>query len=354
MRVVVLGATGNVGTAVVRALVAESRVTAITGFARRAPETAPPKVRWVAGDVRDHDLAELFRGADAVVNLAWRIQPSRRRDITRETDVGGTARVLDAVAAAGVPTVVQASSLAAYGPHRGDPGARVAEDWPAVGISTSFYSREKVAAEALLDVFEERHPAVRVVRLRPALIFQRSAAQEVRRYFLGPFWPSPLVRPGRIPVVPLPPALRFQVVHADDVAEAYRLVLLDDDARGAYNVAAEPVITPRRFARVLGGDRGTPVPVPAAALRLLAKATWLARVQPTPPGWLDLAMGSPLLDTTRIRGLGWAPRHDGPSTLLELLEGLRDRAGGDTPPLDADAGGPWRSGEVSSGIGGGS
>ncbi|WP_026912408.1 NAD-dependent epimerase/dehydratase family protein [Patulibacter minatonensis] len=353
MHVVVLGATGNVGTALVRSLVAEPQVTAITGFARRAPEHTSPGVTWVTGDVRDHDLAGLFAGADAVVHLAWRIQPSRRRDVTRETDVGGTGRVLEAVAAAGVPVLVHASSLAAYGPHPGDPTLRVDEGWPTVGISTSFYSREKVAAERLLDVFERRHPEVRLVRLRPALIFQRSAAQEIRRYFLGPFWPSALVRPGRIPVAPLPPALRFQAVHADDVAEAYRLVLLDADARGAYNVATEPVLTPRRIARVLGGPRGVPVPVPARALRLLAKATWLGRAQPTPPGWLDLAMDSPLLSTDRIRGLGWAPVHDGPEVLLELLEGLRDRAGGDTPPLHPDAGGPWRTGEVRSGVGGG-
>lgn len=355
MRVVVVGATGNVGTALVRALAADRAVHEIVGLARRVPSHAPAKVRWVAADVRTDDLTAVFRGADAVVNLAWRIQPSRNREITRGTDVEGSRRVFEAVVAAGVPVVVQASSLAAYGPRRGGPDERVDETWPATGISTSFYSREKVAVEGLMNDLEAAHPDLRVVRMRPALIFQRTAAEEIRRYFLGPFWPSALVRPGRLPVVPLPPALRFQVVHADDVAEAYRLVLLDPGARGAYNVAAEPAITPRRFARVLGGGLGGyPVPVPARALRLLAKATWLARLQPTPPGWLDLAMESPLLDTTRIRALGWAPEHDGPATLLELLEGLRDRAGGETPPLHPDAGGPFRIDELRTGVGGGS
>jgi len=355
MRIVVVGATGNVGSALVRALVADPGVHEVVGFARRSPGTTIPKVRWVAGDVRDHDLAGLVRGADAVVHLAWRIQPSRDRELTRETDVGGTARLLDAVAASGVPVFVQASSLAAYGPFRAGPDERVDETWPTTGIATSFYSREKVAVEGLLNDFEALHPEVRVVRMRPALIFQRSAAQEIRRYFLGPFWPSALVRPGLVPVVPLPPRLRFQVVHADDVAEAYRLVLLDPAARGAYNVAAEPAITPRRLARILGGRvGGFPVPVPAAALRLLAKATWVGRLQPTPPGWVDLAMQSPLLHTARIRALGWTPRHDGPATMRELLEGLRDRAGGATPPLADDAGGPLRGDELRTGVGGGS
>ena len=279
----------------------------------------------------------------------------RDRELTRETDVGGTARVLEGVAAAGVPLVVHASSVAAYGPRRGGPDERVDESWPTTGIPTSFYSREKVAAEGLLNDFEASHPEVRVVRMRPFLVFQRSAAEEIRRYFLGPFWPSPLVRPGRVPVVPLPPSLRFQAVHSDDVAEAFRLVLHAPDARGAYNVASDPAITPRRFAKILGGSLGgVPIPVPARALRLAAKATWLARVQPTPPGWVDLGMQSPLLSTDRIRALGWVPRHDGPAVLRELLEGLHDRAGGDTPPLHPRAGGRFRMDELRTGVGGGS
>ncbi|CAB4939787.1 unannotated protein [freshwater metagenome] len=354
MRIVIVGATGNVGSALVRALVADPGVDEVVGFARRRPEVRADGVEWVAGDVRSHDLTSLFRGADAVVHLAWRIQPSRDRELTRETDVGGSGRVFDAVAAAGVPFLVHASSLAAYGPRTGGPDERVDESWPTTGIPTSFYSREKVAVEALLNDFEAAHPEVRVARMRPVIILQRSASEAIRRYFLGPFWPSALVRAGRIPAVPLPPALRFQVVHADDVAEAYRLVLRTSGTRGAYNVAAEPVITPRRLARVLGGRLGgVPIPVPARVLRLAAKATWLARLQPTPPGWLDLGMQSPLLSTERLRGLGWLPRHDGPAVLHELLEGLHDRAGGDTPPLRADAGGRFRQDEIRTGVGGG-
>ena len=351
MRVVVTGATGNVGSAVLRALAAEDAVDEVVGVARRAPDgPAPAKVRWEAGDVLDHDLAATFRGAAAVIHLAWLIQPSRDREATRAVNVDGTARVLDAVAAAGVPTVVHASSLAAYGPaaHPGD-DRRADETHPTTGISTSFYSRDKVAAERLLDAFERDHPTVRAVRLRPALIFQRSAAEEIRRYFLGPFWPSALVRPGRLPIAPVPRSIRFQVVHADDVADAYRRAVVDPTMRGAYNVAAEPAITPRRFARVLGG---LPLPVPTPALRLAAALTWRSRVQPTPAGWVDLAAQSPLMDTARLRATGWTPRHDGPAVLLELLAGLRDGAGGATPPLAADAGGPLRLREVRTGVGG--
>ncbi|MBA3300988.1 MAG: NAD-dependent epimerase, partial [Thermoleophilaceae bacterium] len=79
---------------------------------------------------------------------------------------------------------------------------------------------------------------------------------------------------------------------------------------------------------------------------------WKLRLQPTPPGWLDLALGVPIMDTGRIREeLGWEPRKSAEEALLELLEGLRDGAGAPTPPLDPGAGGPLRIKELLQGVG---
>jgi hypothetical protein len=44
------------------------------------------------------------------------------------------------------------------------------------GIGSSFYARHKAEVERLLDNFQRESPSVRVVRLRPALIFKREAA----------------------------------------------------------------------------------------------------------------------------------------------------------------------------------
>jgi UDP-glucose 4-epimerase len=154
----------------------------------------------------------------------------------------------------------------------------------------------------------------------------------VKRLFVGPFVPSPLVRPSLVPVVPDIPGLRFQAVHSLDVAEAYRLAILSE-ARGAFNVAAEPVLDPLELARLL---RARTVKVPAPVVRALTAATWRLHLQPTPPGWLDLVLGVPLLDVTRARDqLGWEPTRSSGGALLELMGGIRDRAGGPAPPLDA-------------------
>ena len=55
-------------------------------------------------------------GADAVVHLAWLIQPGRREDVTHSVNVEGTARVFRAAVQAGVGAVVYASSVGAYAP----------------------------------------------------------------------------------------------------------------------------------------------------------------------------------------------------------------------------------------------
>ena len=95
-----------------------------------------------------------------------------------------------------------------------------------------------------------------------------------------------------------------------------------------------------------------PVPVPARVLRAAADLTWRAHLQPTSPGWIDLARGVPVMDTTRARTeLGWRPEHGAGDALLELLDGLAHGAGGATPPLDRHAGGRLRNRELRTGIG---
>jgi nucleoside-diphosphate-sugar epimerase len=347
MRVTVIGATGNVGTALMRRLAAEPQVTELIGVARRRPELSLPKTRWETADITRTDLVPLLRGSDAVVHLAWLIQPSRHETVTRATNVDGSRRVFEAAAKAAVPRIVYASSVGAY--SEGPKDRAVDESWPTGGIPSSFYSRHKAATEAMLDSLERAHPELRIVRLRKGLIFGREAASGIRRLFAGPLLPSFLLRPRLIPVVPAHERLVFQAVHRDDVAEAYRLALLDDDARGAYNIAADPVLDPPRLGQLL---RARPVPVPRAVLRGVVAATWRLHLQPTEPGWVDLGLGVPVMSTERARTeLGWTPKRTAAEALLELIDGMREGAGGPTPPHDPTTGGPARIREVLTGIG---
>lgn len=340
MKVAVIGASGNAGTALLHALGAEDGVTEVVGIARRRPdESAAPYdvARWVqvdiaapepdgAGDVVDR-LAAALDGVDAVVHLAWLIQPNRQRDLLRRANVEGTRRVAEACLRAGVGHLVVASSVGAYSAVDDDEPRD--ESWPTRGIPTSHYAVDKAAQERVLDDAEAA--GLDVARVRPALVFDGDAGAEITRLFLGAFVPPALLRPGAMRVLPVPAGLRLQVVHGADLADAYRRIVLRR-ATGAFNVAAEPVLRAQDLAEVL--DHGRFVPVPAAALRPLASLAWRARAVAADPGWLDMGMSVPLMDTSKARReLGWEPRHDARAALRELLEGMADGRGTPSPPM---------------------
>ncbi|HJQ75104.1 MAG TPA: NAD-dependent epimerase/dehydratase family protein [Gaiellaceae bacterium] len=330
MRVVVTGASGNVGTSLLRALAEDDAVEEVLGLARRRPRGEFPKVEWQAANIETDDLVPHFHDADCVVHLAWGIQPSHDVPALRRTNVTGSERVFGAVAEAGVPALVYASSVGAYSP--GPKERPVDESWPTDGTPTSFYARHKAEVERLLDHFQVERPETRVVRLRPGLIFKRSSAEEQRRYFLGPLFPRLLARYGARAVVPDIDGLRVQAVHTRDIAQAYRLAIAGD-VHGAFNVAAEPVLDARTLGRALGARV---VPVPPAVARSAMTATWRLRLQPTPPGWLDMGLAVPIMDTTRARKeLGWEPRHSSLDAIRDVLSGMAEGDGEPTPPLES-------------------
>ncbi|HEX5780438.1 MAG TPA: NAD-dependent epimerase/dehydratase family protein [Solirubrobacteraceae bacterium] len=346
MRVVVVGASGNIGTSVLAALGGDAEVSSIIAIARRPAPATDARIEWRARDVTRHDLRGDLEGADAVICLHWLIQPSRDLETVRATNVDSNRRVFEAAAAAGVPALLYSSSVGAYSP--GPKDRAVDESWPTQGIQTSFYSRHKAEVERILDEHELAHPEMRVVRMRPALVFKREAASEIRRLFAGPLLPSPLVRRTLIPVVPKTDRLRFQAVHSLDVGEAFRLAL-HAPVDGAFNLAADPVLDGDELGRLLDAKQ---LRLHPGLLRALADVTWRLRLQPSPAGWVDMALGVPIMSAQRARTeLGWTPRHSATDALLELLAGLRDDAGAPTPRLDPEAGGRFRAREFLSGIG---
>ena len=119
LTVAITGATGNVGTALLRAL-ADGGAARVRGLARRRPPDIAPYdgVDWYLTDLGEPDseevLAEFLHDADVVVHLAWALQPGREPELLHRVNVEGTGRVLDAAGAAGVPHVVHMSSLGVY------------------------------------------------------------------------------------------------------------------------------------------------------------------------------------------------------------------------------------------------
>ncbi|MEZ0448927.1 NAD-dependent epimerase/dehydratase family protein [Cellulomonas sp. ICMP 17802] len=336
MRVVVVGGSGNLGTALLRRFADDGTVTSVVAVARRIPRTTPPEpygvASWVACDVASptagEDLVPALVGADAVVHLAWAVQPSHDRRRLRQVNVDGARNVVEAARRAGVPHVVVASSVGAYSPAPDD--VPRGEAWPTDGVRSSSYSVDKASVERVLDEAEERYPDLALARLRPSLVFQRAAGQEVSRYFLGPWAPKRAIR-GYLPALPWPAGMRLQAVHADDVAEAFREAVVRR-VRGPFNVAAPDVLRGQEVADVVA--RGRLREVTVAQARAVLAVAWHARAVPVGPGWLDMALAAPLLDTSRAeRELDWRPRRSAVDALRDLVDGIGAGAGTASPPL---------------------
>lgn len=342
MKVAVTGASGNVGTALLGVLREESRIDELVGLSRRLPDLAAEPYEGVTweqvdlaapspGDAGEEHivdrLAVLLADVDVVVHLAWMIQPNRERELLRRANVQGTRRVVQACLRAEVGHLVCVSSVAAYsGVEDDDPRD---ESWPTGGLRSSHYAVDKAAQEDVLDEAEEH--GLTVARVRPALVFDADAGAEITRLFLGALVPPGLLRPGSWPVLPLPEGFRIQVVHGDDLAEALRTIIVNR-AAGAFNIATEPVLGVHDLARIV--DHGRSVAVPEGLLRRIIDGLWRARAVAADPGWLDLAMHVPVMDTTRARTeLEWSPRCDAEVALRELLTAMAEGEGAASAPM---------------------
>jgi dihydroflavonol-4-reductase len=150
---VVTGASGFVGGAVARALLAEGYDVRAAVRSRAAAEVVE-RIRWddasvrpVPGDVLQLDsLADAFAGADVVIHAAGLVRTCLRDPSPMmRMNVLGTRNAVTAAAAAGAGRLVLTSSAATIGERAGDVGS---EDTEHRGWFLSAYERSKAEAEA--------------------------------------------------------------------------------------------------------------------------------------------------------------------------------------------------------------
>ncbi|MBB5156895.1 nucleoside-diphosphate-sugar epimerase [Saccharopolyspora phatthalungensis] len=312
----------------VDALDTDPAIATIISLSRREPPVTSTKVRWERTDITEDDLAARFASADVVIHLAWLFQPTHDPTTTWRNNVLGSIRVFEAVAAAGVPSLVYASSVAAYSP--GPKTQPIDEKWPTHGWPTAAYSREKAYLERYLDSFEGQHPNIRLLRMRTAFCFKPESASQQRRLFMGPLLMNRLVRPDLLPALPTPEGLRFQAVHSKDAGEAYRLAT-QSSSTGAFNIAADPLIDSKVLGDLFGKQT---VGIPPRLARTALSAAWNLHLVPASPGLFDTLLRLPIMDTSRIRGeLGWTPQRSSTDAVNDFLHGLHEAAGGNSPPL---------------------
>jgi nucleoside-diphosphate-sugar epimerase len=328
LTVAVTGPTGTFGHGLVPLLQADTRVERIVGIARRPFDPAAQgwtKMEYRQGDVRDEAALETaFADADVVVHLAFMITGTSDRATTRAINVDGTLNVFRAAAAAGADRFVYASSVAAYGFHSDNP-VPMAESWPTRPASRLFYAQEKAELEELLQAESAGHPELAMYLLRPPIVLGPNfvGGKEILPGPLAPLGRALADAVGGLPVkLPAPvAAIPLQLIHEDDVGSALMQCVLAAGPPGAYNIAADDVVTAVDVARELGI---APISLPAGLVQGAARA--VAAI-PTPPflppaaEWVEALSHPAIMDTRKAKEeLGWTPAF----TALESLRATLD------------------------------
>ena len=325
LTVAVTGPTGTFGFGLMPLLQADERIGSIVGIARRPfdpGEHGWTKMAYRRGDVRDESaLKEAFDGADVVVHLAFLIVGGTR-ELSRAINVEGTLNAFRAAAAAGAQRFVYASSVAAYGFHDDNP-IGMKESWPVRPADRLFYAQEKAELEELLQSEAAAHPELELYLLRPPVV-------------LGPhtiggkqILPGPLAPLGRhlqgnlrrlpVPVPAVVPAVPLQLIHEDDVGSALLQCVVAAGPPGAYNIAADDVVTAVDVARELGF---VPLPLPAAVAHAPARALSRLPFLPQQAEWVEAFSHPAVMDTSRAKSeLGWTPRFSALEAVRATLQG---------------------------------
>lgn len=301
--VLVTGATGFIGRAVVRLLLHEDyRVRAFSRSRSGWPFPPHPHLERVTGDMQSGEsLRHAANGAEWVVHLA--AAKSDERD-SRQTNVEGARNLVDALRGAHVPFVINISTQSAKLQRRG------------------IYAETKAQADALLH-----RSGLAVTTLRVSLVYGDMPA--------GVF--GSIVRLSKLPVIPIfgDGTTRFSPIHRDDLARVILLASRLPAVRGkTFDVGGPETLSFDQLVAAILARRGMRRPIvhlPVSVGLLLARAL---AILPRPPLSVSNVLGGaenvPLDLQTFFREFDHVPRPFSQG-LVDIFPSFP------APPLDEEA-----------------
>ena len=299
-RVLITGAAGFLGQALVRTLCTQNTLQSLIAVdVRPLPEDiAHPSLIRVQQDVRDPDLAQTLaqHRIDTVVHLASIVTPGKdsSRELEYSVDVGGTRNVLQACVTQGVCHVVVSSSGAAYGYHADNP-EWLSENHPLRGNEGFAYSHHKRLVEEMLADFRQTHPQLQQTVLRIGTILGERVDNQITALFEKKRLLA--IRGSASP---------FVFIWNDDVSGAIIHALSGQAPAGCYNLAGDGALTLAQIAQSLNKPLLN-LPAP-----LLQTALWIGSrlgISRYGPEQLDFLRYRPVLSNTALKTVfGYVPQ----------------------------------------------
>jgi len=258
VRIALTGGTGYTGGRLLERLRSKGHeLVALARASARRPEV--PDVAWVEGDLAASDaLARLVQGADAVVHVAAVYRTAGHADAYyRDVNVGGTERLLEAAARAGVARFVHTSTVGVHGDVRHPPADETAPFEPG-----DVYQETKAEAE-VLALRRGREKGIAVVVVRPGAIYGPGETRLLKLFRAIARGRYAIVGSGRP---------HYHPVYIDDLLDGYELALAHPAAAGeAFIIAGPRSVSQADLARTIAretGGRVLPFRIPAAPLQL--------------------------------------------------------------------------------------
>ena len=264
MRIALTGATGYTGGHVLRALAGRGDdVAALVRDGSGSEGVEKEAAEIVSGDLRDlAAIGKLVDGADAVVHIAAVYRTAGHPDsYYRDINYGGTVRLLDAAAKAGVRRFVHTSTVGVLGHVADPPGDETSPLAP-----SDVYQETKAEAEVYALRFgEEKKLPVAVVR--PAAIYGPGETRLLKLFRA--------IARGRYAIVGSGTP-SYHLVHIDDLVQGFLLALDHPGAPGeAFIIAGERALTQRELADAIASATGGsywPFRIPALPIQLAGSA----------------------------------------------------------------------------------
>jgi UDP-glucose 4-epimerase len=318
---VITGGSGYIGSRLVELLAARDDTERILITDLRAPAIPWPKTAYVEMDVRDPAMKALLEAEepDALVHLAFVLNPMHDEGTMYDIDVNGTQNVLNAAAAAGTGQLLVASSTSAYGAWPDNP-VPLGEDDPVRGMPNYEYARDKTEIDRMCQLWAATNPDRSMTIVRPCIVF-------------GPTVDNYIVRVWEnAPFLPLVDGidLELQYIHEDDLVDALSRLLVERKA-GIFNLTSDGTLTVSEAAALVGKKTRS---VPLKRYRRLMGALWKLRVPfaEAPAGQLDFFRFPWIASNEKLKAeLDWQPRHTSRET-FEIALRSRGKLVAPTPP----------------------
>ncbi len=319
MKYVITGGSGYIGTRLTELLVGREETERVLNVDVKPPAVPWPKTEYVRGDIRDRaQMRELLEREqpDALIHLAFLLNPIRDEGLMYDIDVNGTQAVLEAASLAGTEQVLVTSSGTAYGAFPDNP-VPIAEDHPVRGQPDFSYARDKADADRVCQLWAADHPDRVMTIVRPCIVFGPNVDNYiVRAWSEGAFLPIMDGVEGE-----------FQLVHEDDVVTALT-GLLDAREGGAFNIAGDGLMTWRESANLIG-QRVQELKFKTAYR--ISSVMWKLHAPKleAPPGNLNFVRYPWILSNEKLKAsVGWEPTYDTRETfeLTIRAKGLAESA----------------------------